>query len=285
MTTCILTPRSAAPKIPDMLDSAGSSAEHDGIHVRDLNIYYGDFLAVRGVNVDIAPQSITALIGPSGCGKSTFLRSLNRMHEVVPGARVDGTVVIGGENIYGVGVDPVAVRSRVGMVFQRPNPFPTMSIADNVLAGIRLNNRKISANEAEEIVETSLRGANLWNEVKDRLGRPGASLSGGQQQRLCIARAIAVKPDVLLMDEPCSALDPISTLAIEDLMQELQSDYTIVIVTHNMQQAARVSQKTGFFNIGGSGQPGQLVEYNDTEVIFSNPAHEETEAYVSGRFG
>lgn len=257
----------------------------DGIIVKDLNIYYGDFLAVENVNVEIEPRSITALIGPSGCGKSTFLRSLNRMHEVIPGASSKGTVLIDGEDIYAPGVDPVRVREHVGMVFQRPNPFPTMSIADNVLAGIKLNNRKIAKSEAEEIVETSLRGANLWNEVKDRLDRPGSSLSGGQQQRLCIARAIAVKPAVLLMDEPCSALDPISTLAIEDLMQELQRDYTIVIVTHNMQQAARVSSKTGFFNIQGTGKPGHLVEYADTEKIFSNPDKKETEDYVSGRFG
>lgn len=257
----------------------------EGISVRDLNIFYSDFLAVEDVNVDIEPRSITALIGPSGCGKSTFLRSLNRMHEVIAGAHVKGSVKIDGEDIYAPGVDPVQVRSHVGMVFQRPNPFPTMSIADNVLAGMKLNNRKLPKSEADEIVERSLRGANLWNEVKDRLGRPGSSLSGGQQQRLCIARAIAVKPDVLLMDEPCSALDPISTLAIEDLMQDLQKDYTIVIVTHNMQQAARVSQKTGFFNIEGTGKPGHLVEFNDTEVIFSNPSKKETEDYVSGRFG
>lgn len=260
-----------------------------GIVAKDLNIYYrnngSDFLAVENVNVEIAPNSITALIGPSGCGKSTFLRSLNRMHEVVPGAYVKGAVMIDGEDIYAPGVDPVQVRAHVGMVFQRANPFPTMSIADNVLAGIRLNNRKIPKKEAEQIVEESLRGANLWEEVKDRLNLPGSSLSGGQQQRLCIARAIAVRPQVLLMDEPCSALDPISTLAIEDLMQELQKDYTIVIVTHNMQQAARVSQKTGFFNIEGTGKPGHLIEYDDTEKIFSNPAKKETEDYVSGRFG
>ena len=260
-----------------------------GIVAKDLNIYYhnsgGDFLAVENVNVEIAPNSITALIGPSGCGKSTFLRSLNRMHEVVPGAHVTGSVMIDGEDIYAPGVDPVQVRAHVGMVFQRANPFPTMSIADNVLAGMRLNNRKIPKSEADQIVEESLRGANLWEEVKDRLHLPGSSLSGGQQQRLCIARAIAVRPQVLLMDEPCSALDPISTLAIEDLMQELQKDYTIVIVTHNMQQAARVSQKTGFFNIEGTGKPGHLIEYDDTEKIFSNPAKKETEDYVSGRFG
>ena len=258
---------------------------YEGIKVRDLNIYYGDFLAVEDVNVDIEPRSITALIGPSGCGKSTFLRSLNRMHEVIQGAHVKGLVEIDKQNIYGPGVDPVQVRQHVGMVFQRPNPFPTMSIADNVLAGMRLNNKKLPKAEGERIVEESLRGANLWEEVKDRLDRPGSSLSGGQQQRLCIARAIAVRPEVLLMDEPCSALDPISTLAIEDLMQELRSNYTIVIVTHNMQQAARVSQKTGFFNIEGTGKPGHLVEFDDTEKIFSNPSNKETEDYVSGRFG
>ncbi|MDP9800654.1 phosphate transport system ATP-binding protein [Arcanobacterium wilhelmae] len=257
----------------------------EGIQARGLNIYYGNHLAVEDVNIDIEPRSITALIGPSGCGKSTFLRSLNRMHEVIPGARVEGQVLIDGEDIYGPGVDPVAVRSHVGMVFQRPNPFPTMSIAENVLAGVRLNNTKLSKSDAEAIVEESLQGANLWNEVKDRLDRPGSSLSGGQQQRLCIARAIAVKPDVLLMDEPCSALDPISTLAIEDLMQELREDYTIVIVTHNMQQAARVSEKTGFFNIAGTGKPGHLIEFAETEKIFSNPDNQQTEDYVSGRFG
>lgn len=255
------------------------------IDVRDLNIYYGDFQAVADVNMVVEPRSITALIGPSGCGKSTFLRTLNRMHEVIPGARVEGDVLIDDQNLYDPKVDPVSVRRIVGMVFQRPNPFPTMSIAENVLAGVRLNNRKLKASEAEELVETSLRGANLWNEVKDRLGRPGSSLSGGQQQRLCIARAIAVKPEVLLMDEPCSALDPISTLAIEDLMIELKEKYTIVIVTHNMQQAARVSDRTGFFNLQRTGDPGRLVEIDDTETMFSAPAHKETEDYISGRFG
>lgn len=257
----------------------------EGIKVRDLNIYYDEFLAVENVNVDIEPRSVTALIGPSGCGKSTFLRSLNRMHEVIPKAHVKGSVAVNGQDIYADGVDPVQVRQHVGMVFQRANPFPTMSIADNVLAGMKLNKRDLSKEEGEQIVEESLRGANLWEEVKDRLERPGSSLSGGQQQRLCIARAIAVKPEILLMDEPCSALDPISTLAIEDLMQELRRDYTIVIVTHNMQQAARVSQKTGFFNIEGTGKPGRLIEFDDTDKIFSNPTHQETEDYVSGRFG
>jgi phosphate transport system ATP-binding protein len=255
------------------------------IEVSDLNIYYGDFLAVEGVNVAIEPRSITALIGPSGCGKSTFLRALNRMHEVLPGARVEGKVVMDGQDLYGSDVDPVNVRRHIGMVFQRPNPFPTMSIYDNVIAGNRLNNKRMKKSEADDQVERSLRGANLWNEVKDRLDRPGSGLSGGQQQRLCIARAIAVEPDVLLMDEPCSALDPISTLAIEDLMMELKEKYTIVIVTHNMQQAARVSESTGFFNLNGVGQPGRLVEFNSTEKIFSNPDEKATEDYISGRFG
>ncbi|WP_159808010.1 phosphate ABC transporter ATP-binding protein PstB [Cellulomonas citrea] len=255
------------------------------IDAKDLNIYYGSFLAVAGVNMSIAPRSVTALIGPSGCGKSTFLRTLNRMHEVIPGARVQGTVEIDGVDLYGAGVDPVAVRRQVGMVFQRPNPFPTMSIAENVLAGVRLNNKRINKSDANELVEASLRGANLWNEVKDRLDRPGSGLSGGQQQRLCIARAIAVRPQVLLMDEPCSALDPISTLAVEDLIAELKSEYTIVIVTHNMQQAARVSDRTGFFNLEATGKPGRLIEIDETATIFSSPREQATEDYISGRFG
>ena len=255
------------------------------IDAKDLNIYYGSFLAVAGVNMSIAPRSVTALIGPSGCGKSTFLRTLNRMHEVIPGARVQGTVEIDGVDLYGAGVDPVAVRRQVGMVFQRPNPFPTMSIAENVLAGVRLNNKRINKSDANDLVEASLRGANLWNEVKDRLDRPGSGLSGGQQQRLCIARAIAVRPQVLLMDEPCSALDPISTLAVEDLIAELKSEYTIVIVTHNMQQAARVSDRTGFFNLEATGKPGRLIEIDETATIFSSPREQATEDYISGRFG
>ncbi|BCT74500.1 phosphate import ATP-binding protein PstB [Sinomonas cyclohexanicum] len=255
------------------------------IDVKDLNVYYGNFRAVEGVNINIEPKSVTAFIGPSGCGKSTFLRTLNRMHEVIPGARVEGEVLLDGDDLYGPGVDPVAVRSHIGMVFQRPNPFPTMSIKDNVLAGVKLNGRKISKADADALVEQSLRGANLWNEVKDRLNKPGSGLSGGQQQRLCIARAIAVKPDVILMDEPCSALDPISTLAIEDLIEELKENYTVVIVTHNMQQAARVSDKTAFFNIAGTGKPGKLIEYADTTTIFNNPTEKSTEDYVSGRFG
>jgi phosphate transport system ATP-binding protein len=255
------------------------------IDVSDLSIFYGAFRAVQDVTVSIEPRAVTALIGPSGCGKSTFLRSLNRMHEVIPGARVEGKVVMDGQDLYAADTDPVDVRRQIGMVFQRPNPFPTMSIYDNVVAGVRLNATKMKKPELDALVEKSLRGANLWDEVKDRLGRPGAGLSGGQQQRLCIARAIAVEPDVLLMDEPCSALDPISTLAIEDLMSELKERFTIVIVTHNMQQAARVSDRTAFFNLNGTGQPGRLVEMDDTQKIFSNPSNKRTEDYITGRFG
>ncbi|GAA1550962.1 MULTISPECIES: phosphate ABC transporter ATP-binding protein PstB [Brevibacterium] len=255
------------------------------IDIKDLDIFYGDFRAVDGVGMQIKPRSVTALIGPSGCGKSTVLRTLNRMHEVIPGASVSGQVLMDGNDIYGAGVDPVNVRREVGMVFQRANPFPTMSIKENVLAGVRLNSKRISKSDADDLTERALRGANLWNEVKDRLSLPGSGLSGGQQQRLCIARAIAVEPEVLLMDEPCSALDPISTLAIEDLINDLKDQYTVVIVTHNMQQAARVSDRTAFFNIAGTGKPGKLIEFNDTSTIFSNPDKEETENYISGRFG
>ena len=255
------------------------------IDTKNLDIYYGSFLAVEGIDMAIRPQTVTALIGPSGCGKSTFLRSINRMHEVIPGARVEGRVELDGKDLYGPGVAPVGVRRPLGMVFQRPNPVPPMSIRDNVIAGYRLNNKRMSKEATDALVEKSLRGANLWNEVKDRLDRPGSGLSGGQQQRLCIARAIAVQPDVLLMDEPCSALDPISTLAIEDLINELKSEYTIVIVTHNMQQAARVSDYTGFFNIEGTGKPGHLVEMDETRTMFSKPRQKATEDYVSGRFG
>ena len=255
------------------------------IEVNDLNVYYGKFKAVEDVTLTIEPRTVTAFIGPSGCGKSTFLRTLNRMHEVIPGAHVEGEVLIDGNNLYGPGVDPVLVRRQVGMVFQRPNPFPTMSIRDNVLAGVKLNNRRMSKSEGDDLVEKSLQGANLWNEVKDRLHLPGSGLSGGQQQRLCIARAIAVSPEVILMDEPCSALDPISTLAIEDLIEELKQEYTIVIVTHNMQQAARISDVTAFFNIAGTGSPGRLIESGPTEKIFSVPDVKATEDYISGRFG
>ncbi|OYN84672.1 phosphate ABC transporter ATP-binding protein PstB [Parenemella sanctibonifatiensis] len=254
------------------------------IEVENLNVYYGKFHAVQNVNLTVEPASVTAFIGPSGCGKSTVLRTLNRMHEVIQGAYCEGEVRLDGTNLYGQGVDPVAVRRLVGMVFQRPNPFPSMSIYDNVAAGLRLNGER-RKKVLDEAVEKSLKAANLWNEVKDRLGSAGVGLSGGQQQRLCIARAIAVEPEVVLMDEPCSALDPISTLAIEDLIGELKSDYTVVIVTHNMQQAARVSDQTAFFNLEAQGKPGALVEIDKTETIFSNPAKKATGDYITGRFG
>ena len=254
------------------------------IEVKDLNIYYGKFHAVSDVNLVVEPRSVTAFIGPSGCGKSTVLRTLNRMHEVIPGAHCTGEVLLDGTDLYGSGVDPVAVRRVVGMVFQRPNPFPSMSIYENVASGLRLNGEKNRA-VLDEAVEKALRGANLWKEVKDRLGKAGVGLSGGQQQRLCIARAIAVQPDVLLMDEPCSALDPISTLAVEDLIHELKEHYTVVIVTHNMQQAARVSDETAFFNLKAQGEPGHLVEIGPTERIFHTPEKKATEDYITGRFG
>ncbi len=254
------------------------------IDVSGLDAFYGTFKAIQDISITIEPRSVTAFIGPSGCGKSTFLRTLNRMHEVMPGARVRGKVLLDNEDLYDASVDPVAVRRVIGMVFQRPNPFPHMSIYDNVAAGLKLNGIR-RKHDLDEIVETSLRGANLWNEVKDRLNRSGGGLSGGQQQRLCIARAIAVAPQVLLMDEPASALDPISTLAIEDLIGQLKERYTIVIVTHNMQQAARVSDRTAFFNLAAQGEPGRLVEVDDTTRIFSNPSRQETEDYISGRFG
>jgi phosphate transport system ATP-binding protein len=254
------------------------------IDVSGLTAYYSAHKAIDDISMTVEPRSVTAFIGPSGCGKSTFLRTLNRMHEVTPGGRVEGKVLLDDEDLYGAGVDPVAVRSTIGMVFQRPNPFPTMSIFDNVAAGLRLNGSYKKA-ELADVVEKSLKGANLWNEVKDRLNKPGSGLSGGQQQRLCIARAIAVEPQVLLMDEPCSALDPISTLAIEDLIGELKERFTIVIVTHNMQQAARVSDRTAFFNLSAVGQPGKLIEIDETERIFSNPSVQATEDYISGRFG
>ena len=254
------------------------------IDVSGMSAYYGGFRAVDDISLTVEPRTVTAFIGPSGCGKSTVLRTLNRMHEVIPGAHVEGKVLLDDVDLYGSGVDPVAVRRTVGMVFQRPNPFPTMSIYDNVAAGLRLNGLRHKG-DMDSLVENSLRGANLWEEVKDRLNKPGAGLSGGQQQRLCIARAIAVSPEVLLMDEPCSALDPISTLAIEDLIAQLKAEYTIVIVTHNMQQAARVSDRTAFFNIAGTGQPGKLIEIDDTARIFANPTQRATEDYITGRFG
>ncbi|MCE7080278.1 phosphate ABC transporter ATP-binding protein PstB [Streptomyces sp. ST2-7A] len=254
------------------------------IDITGLTAYYGTHKAIDDIDMHVEPKSVTAFIGPSGCGKSTFLRTLNRMHEVTPGGRVEGRVMLDNEDLYGPGVDPVQVRRTVGMVFQRPNPFPTMSIYENVIAGPRLNG-SYKKSELDDMVERNLRGANLWNEVKDRLHKPGAGLSGGQQQRLCIARATAVEPEVLLMDEPCSALDPISTLAIEDLISQLKSRFTIVIVTHNMQQAARVSERTAFFNLEAVGRPGKLIEIDDTDRIFSNPSEQATEDYISGRFG
>ncbi|MFC0030872.1 phosphate ABC transporter ATP-binding protein PstB [Micromonospora chaiyaphumensis] len=254
------------------------------IEATDVTAYYGGFKAIENINLTVEPKTVTALIGPSGCGKSTFLRSINRMHEVLPGARVEGSLTIDNQDIYDRDVDVTAVRRMIGMVFQRPNPFPTMSIFENVVAGLRLNGvRRKSI--LEEAAEKALRSANLWDEVKDRLGKPGAGLSGGQQQRLCIARTIAVEPQVVLMDEPCSALDPISTLAIEDLMFQLKDKFTIIIVTHNMQQAARVSDRTAFFSIEKTGDPGRLIEYDNTQKIFSNPSQKKTEDYITGRFG
>jgi phosphate transport system ATP-binding protein len=247
------------------------------IEARTLSAYFGKSQAVKSIDLAIAEKQVTAVIGPSGCGKSTFLRCLNRMHEVVPGARVEGEVLLDGSDIYRRGVDPVAVRRRVGMVFQKPNPFPTLSIKHNTLAGLKLNG--IRPRDAEARVEQALRRAALWDEVKDRLDRSGVSLSGGQQQRLCIARALAMEPEVLLMDEPCSALDPSSTARIEELIHELAGSYTIVIVTHNMQQAARVSHHTAFFLLG------ELVEYADTDALFTTPKDRRTEDYITGRFG
>jgi phosphate transport system ATP-binding protein len=255
------------------------------VEARNLNLYYGDFLAVKDVNIRIPPNRITALIGSSGCGKSTFLRSINRMHELVRGARVEGQIVVDGMDIYGPEVDPTEIRSQIGMVFQQPNPFPTMTIYENVIAGVKLKGQKLPKEELDEIVERSLRGTHLWDEVNNRLHKAGSDLSGGQQQRLCIARAIAMQPDVLLMDEPCSALDPISTIAVEELMSELEVNYTIVIVTHNMQQAKRSSDFTGFFNLDGVGQPGHLVEFGETDQIFNDPKEDATKRYVSGDFG
>jgi phosphate transport system ATP-binding protein len=246
--------------------------------VQDLNAYFGRTHAVKGLSLSIAANRITAIIGPSGCGKSTFLRCLNRMHEVVPGARMEGRVLLDGEDIYAPSVDPVEVRRRVGMVFQRANPFPTMSIYDNVVVGLRLNGIR-DRRVLDEVAERSLRDAALWDEVKDVLGRPGTSLSGGQQQRLCIARALAVQPEVLLMDEPASALDPGSTLKIEELARTLRETLTIVIVTHNMQQAARVSDSTAFMLMGN------LIEYGPTAEIFTRPKEKHTEDYITGRFG
>ena len=250
----------------------------DGIVVRDLNAWFGNAHVLHGIGVTIAPKAVTAVIGPSGCGKSTFIRCLNRMHEVVPGARVTGSVRVEGMDVYAPGVDPVQVRRKIGMVFQKPNPFPTMSVFDNVVAGLRLAGVR-ERSVLDEAAERALRQAALWDEVKDQLGKSGVSLSGGQQQRVCIARALAVEPEVLLMDEPCSALDPIATAKIEELILELRSTLTIVVVTHNMQQAARVSESTGFFLLG------ELVEFGVTRQLFTNPHDKRTEDYITGRFG
>jgi phosphate transport system ATP-binding protein len=254
------------------------------VELRDLSAWFGERQVIADVSFTIPRRSVTAIIGPSGSGKSTLIRCINRMHEVVEGARHTGDVLVEGSDVYASGVDPVDVRRRVGMVFQRPNPFPTMSIRDNVVAGLKLNGVRGKA-ELDEVAERSLQGAGLWNEVKDRLRSSAANLSGGQQQRLCIARAIALEPDVLLMDEPASALDPQSTLRIEDLMAELREQYTIVIVTHNMQQAARVAEYTAFLTTPGDGAPSELVEFDRTDVIFTRPANQRTQDYVTGRFG
>ncbi|CAA9385578.1 MAG: Phosphate transport ATP-binding protein PstB [uncultured Rubrobacteraceae bacterium] len=252
-----------------------------GMKIQDLSAFYGGFKAVTDVSMDIRANKVTALIGPSGCGKSTYIRCLNRMHEVIPGARAEGSVTLGDQDIYAKGSDPVVIRRRVGMVFQKPNPF-SKSIYENVAWGARINGFR---GDVDELVERSLRQAALWDEVKDRLKESGYGLSGGQQQRLCIARTLAVEPEVILMDEPASALDPVSTQKIEDTMAELKKSYTVVIVTHNMQQAARISDYTGFFYIVNMGDPGRLWEFDETEKIFSNPERKETEDYVTGRFG
>jgi phosphate transport system ATP-binding protein len=250
----------------------------DGILVKQLNAWFGTAHVLHDVDIAMAPKAVTALIGPSGCGKSTFIRCINRMHEVVPGARVSGSVRVEGQDVYGPGIDPVQIRRKIGMVFQKPNPFPTMSVFENVLAGLRLAGIRERA-VLQEAAERALRQAALWDEVKDHLGKSGVSLSGGQQQRLCIARALAVEPDVLLMDEPCSALDPIATAKIEELILELRGTLTIVIVTHNMQQAGRVAETTGFFLLG------ELVEFGVTRELFTNPRDKRTEDYITGRFG
>jgi phosphate transport system ATP-binding protein len=271
------SPTEAAPmvRMPEKAEAGGATGRR--VSLRDLSAYYGGVTAVKGMNIEFAPNEVTAIIGPSGCGKSTMVRCINRMHEEVPRARASGDVMLDDVNIYGHGVDVVAVRRTVGMVFQKPNPFPTMSVFDNVAAGMRLSGMR--GGKLRDRVEQTLRAAGLWEEVKDRLDQPGISLSGGQQQRLCIARTLAVEPEVILMDEPCSALDPIATLKIEELIDELKTRYTIVVVTHNMQQAARVADKTAFM------LAGELVEYDDTETIFTNPRDSRTEEYVTGKFG
>jgi phosphate transport system ATP-binding protein len=279
-------PPMTAPPIPVPVATSSARPESDAtgrIELVGLDCYYGAFRALRDVTMSIRPRAVTAIIGPSGSGKSTVLRAINRLHEVAPGARVAGHVLLDGTDVYDPAVDPVQVRRVIGMVFQRPNPFPTMSIRDNVVAGLRLTGRHSPA-DLDQVAEQSLRRAALWNEVKDKLRQSGASLSGGQQQRLCIARAIAVDPEVLLMDEPASALDPISTARVEELIAELRQNYTIVTVTHNMQQAARISDQTAFFTVDEE-RAGYLVEVGDTTEIFTNPRERLTEDYISGRFG
>jgi len=265
-----------APEVPTRPGEDARAGGHT-ISVDDLDAYYGEVHAIKGVSIDYAANDVTAMIGPSGCGKSTVLRCLNRMHEEITGAYANGTVKLDETDIYGSSIDVVAVRRSIGMVFQKPNPFPTMSVADNVSAGLRLAG--VKGKHKDEVVEKSLRDAGLWEEVKDRLSEPGVGLSGGQQQRLCIARTIAIQPDIILMDEPCSALDPIATLKIEELIHELKRQYTIIIVTHNMQQAARVADRTAFFWLG------ELIELGPTEKIFTKPDNQRTEDYVSGKFG
>jgi phosphate transport system ATP-binding protein len=254
------------------------------IEARNMHFYYSKFRAVKNVDLSIAPKKITALIGPSGCGKSTVLRCFNRMNDLVPGTRLEGQVLFHGKNLYDSDVDAVEVRRRIGMVFQKPNPFPK-SIYENIAFGPRINGWKGTKRDMDDLVERSLRGASLWDDVKDKLQQSGTALSGGQQQRLCIARALAVEPEIILMDEPCSALDPISTIRIEELMFELRRDYTIVIVTHNMQQAARASDFTAFFLMDGQDRAGQLVEFGPTDKLFTNPTDTRTEEYITGRFG
>jgi phosphate transport system ATP-binding protein len=271
------------PTTPGIASARGPAAGSkeggwNAFEVSKLNVWYGQKLAVEDVSINLPARSITAIIGPSGCGKSTFLRCLNRMHELVPKARMEGAIRFFGQDLYGPQIDPAVIRRRVGMVFQKSNPFPTMSIAENVTVGLRLNGIRNRA-FLKDRMEQSLRMAALWDEVKDDLSKPGVSLSGGQQQRLCIARAIATQPEVLLMDEPASALDPIATMKVEELIHQLCRDYTIVIVTHNMQQASRVSNKTAFFYLG------KLIEFNDTERLFTRPLEKQTEDYISGRFG
>jgi phosphate transport system ATP-binding protein len=275
-------PAPARAKVHDMLTTPDTAVE--GLSIEELNAWFGKHHVVADVSLVAPAHRVTALIGPSGCGKSTLLRCVNRMHEIVPGARVGGRVMFGGQNVYDPDIDPGSVRSEIGMVFQRPNPFPTMSIFENTIIGVRLA-KTAGSRKLDDIAESALRRAELWDEVKDRLNKPAVSLSGGQQQRLCIARAVAVDPALLLMDEPCSALDPIATFKIEELIREIADQYTVIIVTHNMQQATRVSQFTGFMTIEHAGEPGRLIEFGMTDQIFGSPAQPATEAYVSGRVG